>query len=55
MKYRKLKDEKDNLRKQICGLRSALIINELPSSRREEYNKALKRKEFQYKILSRIK
>lgn len=54
MIYRDLKELRDRVKKQLYRLKSDTITNSIPSSKKGEYIKAIKRKEFEYKLLNKM-
>jgi hypothetical protein len=54
MNYRDLKELRDRVKKQIYRLRTDTLTNSVPDSKKGEYIKAIKRKEFEYKLLNKM-
>jgi hypothetical protein len=54
MIYRDLKELRDRVKKQIYRLRTDTFTNSVPNSKKDEYIKAIKRKEFEYKLLNKM-
>jgi hypothetical protein len=54
MNYRDLKELRDSVKKQIYRLRTDTLTNSVPNSKKGEYIKAIKRKEFEYKLLNKM-
>lgn len=54
MTYRDLRELRDRVKKQIYRLRTDTLTNSVPNSKKDEYIKAIKRKEFEYKLLNKM-
>lgn len=54
MIYRDLKELRDRVKKQIYRLRTDTLTNSVPNSKKDEYIKVIKRKEFEYKLLNKM-
>lgn len=54
MNYRDLRELRDRVKKQIYRLRTDTLTNAIPNSKKDEYIKAIKRKEFEYKLLNKM-
>lgn len=54
MTYRDLRELRDKIKQQVYRLKSDTITNAIPNSKKDEYIKAIKRKEFEYKLLNKM-
>jgi len=54
MTYRELRELRNKVKQQVYRLKTDTITDSIPNSKKGEYIKAIKRKEFEYKLLNKM-